>query len=146
MINKVILIGRVGAKPTLKESQNGTKYCSFSMVTDSGYGDKKVSDWHSVTCFGKLAETAEKYLDKGKLIYLSGRLQYETYERDGKKQKSVKIIADDMQFLSGKNQTQEGSEQMQDNQSTIPEYSSNAKSQTEDNPFVDDIDAEDIPF
>ena len=146
MINKVILIGRVGAKPTLKESQNGTKYCSFSMVTDSGYGEKKVSDWHSVTCFSKLAETAEKYLDKGKLIYLSGRLQYETYERDGKKQKSVKIIADELQFLSGKNQSQEDSEQSHGVQTSIPEHNATAQSQAEDNPFVDDINMEEIPF
>lgn len=142
MINKVILIGRVGAKPTLKEGKSGKKYCSFSMVTDSGFGDKKVSDWHSVTCFDRLAETSAKYLDKGSTVYVCGRLSYETYEKDGRKQKSVKIIADEVHFIGGKSSAQNESEQQQQEAPEVfPEFPEDS------NQFAGPIDdIGDVPF
>ena len=146
MINKVVLIGRIGAKPTLKEGKSGTKYCSFSMVTDSGFGEKKVSDWHSVTCFNKQAEFAEKYFDKGSVVFVDGRISYETYEKDGRKQKSVKIIAAEVRLISGKGQEQDEADHAQQNQSVAnPEpYPS---MQEDDNPFAGPTeDLGDIPF
>jgi single-strand DNA-binding protein len=143
MVNKVMLIGRVGAKPTLKEGKSGKKYCSFSMVTDSGFGDKKVSDWHSIMCFEKLAEIAEKYLDKGSKVFVEGRISYDTYEKDGKKQKSVKIIANDMTLLDGKSSKQVVSEQQQQDESheVFPEFPEDS------NQFAGSVDElGDIPF
>lgn len=109
MLNKVILIGRSSSKPTVKESPSGTKYCSFSLATNTGYGEKKQTDWHDVTAFGKLAELCEQLIDKGTMIYLEGRIQYNTREKDGKKQKSTKIIADIITVLSSKQHVAEPS-------------------------------------
>jgi single-strand DNA-binding protein len=133
MLNKVILIGRSSNKPTVKESQNGTKYCAFSVATNSGYGEKKQTDWHDITAFGKLAELCEQLIDKGTMAYIEGRLQYSTYEKDGQKRKSTKIIADEVTILSPKQSAQQHPEQQPSDE------------QPNDNPFADAV-SEGIPF
>lgn len=136
MLNKVILIGRSSNKPSLKESQNGVKYCAFSIATNSGYGDKKQTDWHDITAFGKLAEVCSQYVEKGTMVYVEGRIQYSTYEKDGQKHKSVKIIASDVTLLSSKQSNQQ--HQQDETQPTEPT--------TYDNPFADDPVSEGVPF
>lgn len=135
MLNKVMLIGRASLKPAIKESQSGIKYCSFSLATNTGYGDKKRTDWHDITAFGELAEICEQLIDKGSMVYIEGRIQYNTYERDGKKQKSVKIIADDVTVLSSKQQGNAPTKEQNDQQIN-----------PDDNPFVDDPTMQGIPF
>lgn len=136
MLNKVILIGRSSNKPSLKESQNGVKYCAFSIATNSGYGDKKQTDWHDITAFGKLAEVCSQYIEKGTMVYVEGRIQYSTYEKDGQKHKSTKIIASDVTLLSSKQSNQQ--HQQDEAQSTEPT--------TYDNPFADDPVSEGVTF
>jgi single-strand DNA-binding protein len=104
MINKVLLIGRTAAKPSLKEGKSGTKYCSFSLATNSGYGDKKQTDWHDITSFGKTAEVCSQFIEKGSLVAIEGRISYDKYEKDGKTTKTTRIIADNVTFLSNKQQ------------------------------------------
>ena len=139
MINKVILIGRTANKPSIKEGKSGTKYCYFSLAINTGYGEKKQTDWHDITAFGKTAELCAQYIDKGSLIMIEGRITYDKYEKDGKTTKTTKIIADNVTFLSSKNQTQ--SESQQEPQ---------APQATEHNPnntFADDgIDFDSVPF
>lgn len=137
MLNKVILIGRASQKPTVKESQNGTKYCSFSLVTNTGYGEKKQTDWHDITAFGKLAEICGQLIDKGSMAYIEGRIQYNTYEKDGKKLKTTKIIADVITVLSSKQHAGESSAEQPE-----PQTSPNP----DDNPFVDDPAMQGLPF
>ena len=138
MLNKVILIGRASQKPTVKESQNGTKYCSFSLVTNTGYGEKKQTDWHDITAFGKLAEICGQLIDKGTMIYLEGRIQYNSYEKDGKKLKTTKIIADVITVLNSKQHAGESSaEQPEPQEQQI---------NPDDNPFVDDPAMQGLPF
>lgn len=109
MINKVILVGRTPAKPSLKEGKTGTKYCSFSVATNSGYGENKKTDWHDITAFNNTAEKCAQYIEKGSLVGIEGRISYDKYEKDGKTVKTTKIIADHVTFLSGKsNVTQDG--------------------------------------
>lgn len=102
MINKVLLIGRTPAKPSLKEGKTGTKYCSFSVATNSGYGENKKTDWHDITAFNNTAEKCAQYIEKGTLVLVEGRISYDKYEKDGKTVKTTKIIADYVTFLSGK--------------------------------------------
>lgn len=102
MLNKVILIGHSSRKPSLKESSSGTKYANFSIATNTGYGEKKTTDWHEITAFGKLAEICSQYIDKGTMVYIEGRIQYSVYEKDGQKHKSVSIIANEVTLLSSK--------------------------------------------
>jgi len=108
MFNHIILVGRVGKKPELKSSSSGKNYCKMSVVTDSGYGENRTPNWHTVSAFGKTAENCCKYLDKGSLVLVSGSLQNHNYEKDGKKFHSVTVCADNIRFLSGgKNQPQQ---------------------------------------
>ena len=75
MLNKVLLIGRTANKPSIKEGKSGNKYCAFSIATNSGYGEKKQTDWHDITVFGKLAEICVQMIDKGTMTYIEGRIQ-----------------------------------------------------------------------
>jgi single-strand DNA-binding protein len=139
MINKVILIGRTANKPSIKEGKSGNKYCHFSLATNTGYGDKKQTDWHDITSFGKTAELCAQYIDKGSLIMVEGRITYDKYEKDGKTTKTTKIIADNVTFLSSKNQTQSESQQ----EPQTPQ----ATEHNPNNTFADDgIDFDSVPF
>lgn len=132
MINKVFLIGRTANKPSIKEGKSGTKYCYFSLATNTGYGEKKQTDWHDITAFGKTAELCAQYIDKGSLIMIEGRITYEKYEKDGKTTKTTKIIADNVTFLSGKTPQQNESQERQ---------------QIQQQPsFSDDVVSDGIPF
>ena len=80
-INKVILVGNLGAKPELKYSQSGNAMTSLSVATSESWTDKNTgqkqekTEWHRVSLFGKLAEIAGQYLDKGSKVYVEGKLQ-----------------------------------------------------------------------
>lgn len=131
MLNKVLLIGRTANKPSVKEGKSGNKYCHFSLATNTGYGDKKQTDWHDITSFGKTAELCAQYVDKGSLIMIEGRITYDKYEKDGKTTKTTKIIADNVTFLSGKTQQNESHETQQIQQQPS---------------FSDDVVSDGIPF
>lgn len=102
MFNKVILIGRLGRDPELKTAQSGKSYCNFTLATNDGFGDNKRTDWHNVTAFGITAESICKYLKKGSICTIDGRIQYESYEKDGVKHNTTKIIADRATFIGSK--------------------------------------------
>lgn len=131
MLNKVLLIGRTANKPSVKEGKSGNKYCHFSLATNTGYGDKKQTDWHDITSFGKTAELCAQYVDKGSLIMIEGRITYDKYEKDGKTTKTTKIIADNVTFLSGKTQQNESQEIQQIQKQPL---------------FNDDVVSDGIPF
>ena len=104
MFNSVVLVGRVGKDLELKKSNNDKSYCHLNVATNYGFGDKKRTDWHDVTVFGTQAENCCKFLQKGSIVTVRGRIQYETYEKDGKKNRSVSIIADEVVFMSSNHQ------------------------------------------
>lgn len=89
MLNKAILIGLVGKDPELKELNDGTKLCTFSLATSEYYykGTEKQTktEWHNITCFGKLAEKVNQYVSKGSKIYVEGKIKSSKYEKDGVK-------------------------------------------------------------
>lgn len=142
MINKVLLIGRTANKPSLKEGKSGTKYCHFSLATNSGYGEKKQTDWHDVTAFGKAAELCAQFVEKGSLVAIEGRISYDKYERDGKTTKTTSIIADNITFLSGK--SQDGARGQQGE----VKAANNATDLNPNNSFMDndDVNFDNIPF
>lgn len=104
-INCVQILGRLGAAPEIKDLPSGDKVCSFSVATSEKWKDKTTGEdkentsWHRVSTFGKLAEVCSKYLDKGKQVYLSGKLKYRTYEKDGVTHYATDIVADKVEFL-----------------------------------------------
>jgi single-strand DNA-binding protein len=104
-INKVILVGNLGKDPEVSYTQSGTAVAKFSIATsekwtDKGTGEKKdKTEWHRITAFGKLGEICGEYLAKGKQVYIEGRLQYGSYEKDGITRYTTDIIASQMQML-----------------------------------------------
>lgn len=105
--NSVQLMGHLGRKPELKTIASGKTLANFSIATSEyHYDDKgeKVTEtqWHNVTAWGKLAEIADKYLDKGSEVLLQGKLVYNTYEdKNGQKRTSAEIWANELQIING---------------------------------------------
>jgi single-strand DNA-binding protein len=108
MVNKVLLIGRLGKDPEVRYTPDGTMVTNFSMATDEYRKDKngeKVqrTEWHRIVTFGKLAEICGNYLSKGKLVFVEGRIQTQSWEdKEGNKRYTTEIIASDMRMLDSK--------------------------------------------
>jgi len=105
-INKVILVGNLGNDPEVKYTQSGMAICTLSLATTTVRKDKdgqpiEKTEWHRVKLFGKLGEIAGEYLKKGRQVYIEGRIEYGSYEKDGVKHYTTDILADDMQMLGG---------------------------------------------
>ena len=116
-LNKVMLIGRLGRDPEIRYSQQGTAVVNFSIATSEYWTDKNTGDrqerteWHNIVVFGKQAETCEKYLSKGREVYIEGKLQTSSYEKDGQTHYPTKIVVTNFQFLGGKQDNQGGGNQ-----------------------------------
>ena len=107
-INKVILVGNVGADPDVRETKNGTKVVHMSMATNRPpYGDdpQERTDWHRLTLWARLAQFTEDYVKKGDRIYVEGRLEYDTYERDGVSIPTADVTVRELVLLSSSNAT-----------------------------------------
>jgi single-strand DNA-binding protein len=107
-INKVILVGNLGADPETRYTPSGTAITEIRIATSESWKDKQTgekqerTEWHRITFFGKVAEIAGEYLKKGGQVYVEGKIRTEEYEKDGVKKYSTKIIADVMQLLGNK--------------------------------------------
>jgi single-strand DNA-binding protein len=106
--NKIILVGNLGRDPELRYTAQGTPVCSFSMATNERRKDRngEMQDhttWFRITLWNRLAETASQYLQKGKQVYIEGRLRVEEYvDRDGKPRHSLEVFATDMHFIGSR--------------------------------------------
>lgn len=107
-INKVIIVGTLGADPETRYTASGSAITSMRLATNESWTDKQTgqkqerTDWHSVVFFGRLAEIAAEYLRKGKQVYIEGQLRTEEYtDKEGVKRWATKIYARDMQMLGG---------------------------------------------
>jgi single-strand DNA-binding protein len=115
MLNKVQLIGYLGAAPEIFSISEGKyKYvANFNLATSETWRDKagerqEKTEWHSIVIYGKLAEVAGEYLKKGSLVFLEGKIQTRSWEKDGVTHYKTEIIADNMKMLpNGKNSAQE---------------------------------------
>ncbi len=105
-VNKVILVGRLGADVELKYTPAGRAVANLRIATSESFKDKsgdkqERTEWHRVTAWGDTAENCSKYLSKGRSVYIEGRLQTRSYDKDGQKHYSTDIIADRVVFLGG---------------------------------------------
>ncbi len=105
-VNKVILVGHLGGDPEMKYGSSGAPFTTFTMATtDTWVKDgqrEERTEWHRVIAFGKLAEICAKWLHKGKLIYLEGRIQTRSWEQEGIKRYTTEIVAQTMQMLGSR--------------------------------------------
>jgi len=146
-VNKVIILGRLGADPELRSSPSGVTTCNLSIATsinwtDKNSGDKKEkTEWHRVVFFGRPAEVIDQYMKKGQQLYVEGRLETSKYEKDGIERFSTNIIGESFNFISGSSTQIDDSAQNEFNQTP----SQNENMSSESNSKKDDFD-DDIPF
>ncbi len=106
-VNKVILVGYLGADPDMRYTPSGQGVCELRLATSESWNDKngqrqERTEWHRVVVWGKRAEVCSKYLSKGRQVYVEGRIQTRTYDdKEGNKKYMTEIIAADVQFLGG---------------------------------------------
>tara|TARA_R110001599_G_scaffold72156_2_gene200569 strand:- start:1041 stop:1631 length:591 start_codon:yes stop_codon:yes gene_type:complete len=108
-INKVILIGNLGADPDTRMTQQGSALTNLNIATDESYKDKNTgqmvpkTEWHRVVMFNRLAEIAKDYLKKGSKVYIEGRLQTRKWQdQSGQDRYTTEIVANDLQMLDSK--------------------------------------------
>ncbi len=107
-VNKVILVGNLGADPELRYAPSGTAVANFSLATTDQWTNKEgakeeKTEWHRIVAFGRLGEICGEYLHKGKQVYIEGKLQTRSWEdREGLKRYTTEIIASTMQMLGPK--------------------------------------------
>ncbi|WP_104658045.1 single-stranded DNA-binding protein [Ralstonia insidiosa] len=107
-VNKVIIVGNLGADPETRYMPSGDAVTNIRVATTDRYKDKasgemkEATEWHRIAFFGKLAEIAGQYMKKGSAVYIEGRIKTRQWEKDGQKQYSTEIVAEQMQMLGGK--------------------------------------------
>ena len=107
MLNKCLLIGRLGKDPEMRYTPGGDAVVTFSMATDESYKNKdgektQKTEWHNIVVWRKLAEICGQYLTKGSLIYVEGKIQTRMWEdKEGVKHYKTEIVIDTMRMLGG---------------------------------------------
>ena len=107
-VNKVILVGRLGKDPEVRNLDNGATVANFTVATSESYKDKttgekkEITEWHNVVLWRGLAEVAQKYLHKGDMVYVEGKLRTRSWEKEGVTRYTTEVIADNMTMLSTK--------------------------------------------
>jgi len=148
-INKVILVGNLGAKPEVKYASNGNAISNLSVATSESWTDKSTgqkqerTEWHRVSLFGKLAEIAGQYLDKGSKVYVEGKLQTRKWQdQNGQDRYTTEVV------VSGFNGTLQMLDRRDDSSSSAPSENVTVKDQAEPSitPVSKDEFEDDIPF
>ena len=118
MVNKVILIGRLGQDPDVRSTPSGQPVTEFSLATNRKYSDRdgnrqEETEWHRIKCWGRQAEIAGQYLTKGKLIFVEGRLQTRSWDdkKTGEKRYKTEIVCQNFQMLGARGEFDGGSSQ-----------------------------------
>ena len=150
-LNKAMIYGNLTRDPEMKALPSGMQVCTFSVATNRSYNDRdgkrqESVDYHNITSFGKQAEVISKYLTKGSSVYVEGRLQTNSWEKDGVKQYRTEIVMDKFEFGPKSNgagtgagaspsaSAAEQSSKPSGGAPVLPEYP------------TEDINPEDIPF
>lgn len=148
-VNKVILVGNVGKDPEVRHLDSGVAVANFPLATSENYtaknGDKvTTTEWHNIVLWRGLAEVAEKYVTKGKQLYIEGRIRTRSYDdKDGNKRYITEIYGDTMQMLGSRTDNQNSDNQ--NSQNSNP--SENSSFQGVNEPDLSDQGGDDdLPF
>lgn len=109
-VNKAIIIGRLGQDPELKHTPTGVAVANFSVATTEKYKDQEKTEWHRIVVFNKVAELCSQYLNKGSQVFIEGKIQTRSWEKDGEKRYSTEIVANTVQFLDKKESKEQTSQ------------------------------------
>ena len=142
-MNNFIGIGRIANNLELRSTNNGNSVCQFTIAINEGYGDKEKTDFIDCVAWNKRAESICKYCDKGVKVAVEGKLQTDTYEKDGKKIKTTKVLVNEITFIEKIKNANNEENASNDN------LTSTDASKEESDPFKefgDEIADEDLPF
>ncbi len=154
-LNKVILIGRVGAEPEVRYMPNGNAVANVRLATNDSYKDKtsgqmqESTEWHRVVMFSKLAELVGQYVHKGSLLYIEGRIRTNKWQdQSGQDRYTTEIVANEMQFLGGNGRDDAAESFNQDAAPTSAPASKAKAAKGESTPpaDMDKFEDDDIPF
>jgi single-strand DNA-binding protein len=145
-VNKVILVGRLGKDPEVRNLDNGAVVANFTIATSESYKDKttgekkEITEWHNIVLWRGLAEISQRYLHKGDMVYIEGKLRTRSWEKEGVTRYTTEVIADNMTMLStgrgGSNSSSSGEYGARSNERATSEtFSPQADSGTDDLPF-----------
>ena len=143
MINRVILVGRLTKDPEYRQTPNGVSVATFTLAVNRSFTNsqgEREADFINVVVFRKQAENVNKYLSKGSLAGVDGRIQSRNYEnKEGQRVFVTEVVADNVQFLEPKNNNQQNNQSQQRGQAPVG-----------NNPFANDNNAnisdDDLPF
>ncbi len=156
-VNKVILVGRLGKEPEVRHLESGVGVANFSLATSETYKDrnsgerKEITDWHNIVLWRGLADVAEKYLHKGDLVYIEGRLKTRSWQdKDGNTRYTTEVVGDNMTMLGSKGSSQgntppppteepAGKTTVQNTESTTTDTANDTLAST-------DAETDDLPF
>lgn len=145
-VNKVILVGRLGKDPEVRNLDNGVSVANFTMATSESYKDrttgerKEVTEWHNIVLWRGLAEISQKYLHKGDLVYIEGKLRTRSWEKEGVTRYTTEVVADNMTMLGSRGSGNSGGStdyvpRNTERTSAEPSYGNAADAGTDDLPF-----------
>jgi single-strand DNA-binding protein len=143
-VNKVILVGRLGKDPEVRNLDNGAVVANFTIATSESYKDKttgekkEITEWHNIVLWRGLAEISQKYLHKGDMVYIEGKLRTRSWEKEGVTRYTTEIIGDNMTMLSTKGSGSSSSGEYaprNTERATTESYSTPADSGSDDLPF-----------
>lgn len=159
MVNRVTLLGNVGAPPKLDQTKNGKSVAKISLATTESYKDAQgqktdETQWHNVTFYGRLAEVIGEYVTKGQQLYIVGKINNSSYEKDGEKKYYHEIIGLEMKMLGKPNGgSQNASEQSSNEEKPKSEKKQAPKNEPKQNmppvnmqSFDGNDDDDDLPF
>lgn len=151
-VNKVTLIGNLGADPEVRYTANGSAVANIRLATAESWRDKESgeqqerTEWHRVVFFSRLAEIVGEYLKKGSQVYIEGRLQTRKWQdRDGNDRYTTEIVANEMQMLGGRGGGAGGGDSDSDGAGSSQSRPPAAAAGGSTEPPMDDFD-DDIPF
>jgi single-strand DNA-binding protein len=144
-VNKVILVGRLGKDPEVRNLENGASVANFTLATSESYKDrttgekKEVTEWHNIVLWKSLAEISQKYLHKGDMVYIEGKLRTRSWEKEGVTRYTTEVVADNLTMLSTKGT---GGSSAASNSPSVASASDNFKAGA----TAADTSTDDLPF
>ena len=112
-VNKVILVGRLGKDPEVRNLENGTTVANFTVATSESYKDKttgekkEITEWHNIVLWRAQAEVAQKYLHKGDMVYIEGKLRTRSWEKEGVTRYTTEVVGDNMTMFPRREEEEE---------------------------------------
>lgn len=152
MLNKVQLIGRLGKDPESRHFENGNMVCNFSIATSEKYKDKasgetkEKTEWHNLVLWNNVGKVAEKYLHKGDMVYVDGKIATRSWEKEGVIKYTTEIIVSDLKMLSTKRSDNSSGESREETRTRVDKQYTDQSQEPEYKASGDSSATDDLPF